>query len=154
MEAPQFMYETYIATTPEKLWEALTLPEFTQEYWSDARIESNWKPGAPVRHVRGDVTLNSGEVLEYDPPRRLAYSWTVRHLPEYEAEGASRVTFEIEPLGPQVRLRVTHEGFQPGSKTLTLIGGGWPIVLSSLKTFLETGAPLGIGRREGKIYTS
>ena len=148
-EKPKFVYVTLIKTTPEKLWAALTDPEFTKQYWFDTRVESDWKIGSPLAyHWRGQMA-NEGTVLECDPPRRLAY--TFRHLldDDMRQEPPSRVTFIIEPLkskaGPQgdtVRLTVTHEDFPPDSKVFPAISNGWPSILSGLKTLLETGQPL------------
>lgn len=151
MDDTGFVYKTYIATTPEKLWEALTSPDFTEQYWSGSRIESDWRVGSPVLHRRGEVLLNSGELLEYDPPRRLAYTWVMHALPEFEAEGASRVTFEIEPVGPQCALTITHDSFRTGSRVRPMIANGWPLIASSLKTLLETGSPLGVTMVGGKL---
>jgi uncharacterized protein YndB with AHSA1/START domain len=151
METPQFVYTTYIATTPEKLWEALTNPGFTEQYWSESRVESDWVVGSPVRHMRGETLMIAGEVLVCDPPSHLAYTWSVRHIPGYANEPPSRVDFEIEPLGADVRLTVTHRDLAPA--TLTLISGGWPLVLSSLKSLLETGRALHVMRLSGQIVT-
>jgi uncharacterized protein YndB with AHSA1/START domain len=95
--------------------------------------------------------LNSGELLEYDPPRRLSYTWVMHALPELEAEGASRVAFEIEQVGAQCALTITHDHFQPGSRVRQMIANGWPLIASSLKTLLETGSPLGVTMIGGKL---
>lgn len=146
-----FVYTTYIDTTPERLWQALTDPAFTESYWGVA-LESDWTPGSPVTWKQGDVTIpDPGQVvLEADPPRRLAYTWhtftpewaadvgvDAEVLAEIVAERRSRVTFTIEPVGGRTRLTVVHDGFDPGSKVLEMISGGWPALLSSLKTLLE-----------------
>ena len=161
LEAPpmidtQFVYTTYIRTTPEQLWDALTNPEFTRRYWG-AELLSDWQEGSAVAWRQRGVTIEDPEqvVVESDPPRRLVYTFHT-FTPEFVeavgfdgdvaervmAERRSTVTFEIEPLGEQVKLTVRHDGFEPGSTVLELISGGWPAVLSSLKTLLETGAPL------------
>jgi len=146
-ERPSFVYATYITTTPERLWEALTSGDFTRRYWFGQRIESEWRVGAPVRLVAEDGSLTvSGEVLEADAPRRLAYSFRAEGSAESRSEGHSHVSMEIEPLGSAVKLTVVHDGFKAGSRVLTGISGGWPKILSGLKTLLETGAPLAIGK--------
>lgn len=159
MNDPHFVYVTYIATTPEKLWEALTSGDFTSQYWGGRRIESAWKPGSPVRHVKEDGTLDwKGEVIEADPPRRLVYTFdclTDDEMPDYEGERVdlenreppSRVTFEIAEYMGRVRLTLVHDGFEPGSRVVQGISHGWPAILSSLKSLLESGQPLFPGWR-------
>jgi len=141
---PQFVYVTYISTTPEKLWNALTDGELTKQYWGRRRNASDWKPGSPWRHEDYDnpkLVDIAGQVLESAPPRRLVLTWA---NPSELADPAkvSRVTFEIEPFKDIVRLTVTHEELESGSAMLKDITVGWPIVLSSLKTFLETGTAI------------
>ncbi|HEX4817358.1 MAG TPA: metalloregulator ArsR/SmtB family transcription factor [Nonomuraea sp.] len=151
-----FVYTTYIKTTPELLWQALTEPAFTRRFWGVA-LESDWKPGSAVTWKIGDVTIEDPEqvVLESEPPRRLAYTWhsfTPRFADAYgmpaedvarwAAEPRSKVTFDIEPRGDTVRLTVVHGGFPAGSEVRKLVGEGWPELLSSLKTLLETGDTL------------
>jgi len=146
-ERPSFVYATYITTTPERLWEALTSGDFTRRYWFGQRIESEWRVGAPVRLVAEDGSLTvSGEVLEADAPRRLAYTFRAEGSAESRAEGHSHVSMEIEPLGSAVKLTLVHDRFPADSRVLTGISGGWPKILSGLKTLLETGAPLSIGK--------
>jgi uncharacterized protein YndB with AHSA1/START domain len=142
MTKPNFVYVTYIQTTPEQLWQALTDGTFTQRYWFGRRIESDWKVGGRVTLWHEDKVSDSGEVLECDPPRRLSYSFHVEFVEEPRAEPPSRVTFEIEKLGAQVKLTLTHDRFEPGSKVLAGVATGWPVILSSLKSLLETGQPL------------
>ncbi len=142
MSKPSFVYVTYIATTPEKLWQALTQSAFTQQYWSSIGIESDWSIGAPVRLVSEGVVHNKGEVLACEPFRRLSYTWHVEFHEVFRKEKPSRVTFEIEPVGAEVKLTVTHDTFEPGSKVLEAVSNGWPAVLSSLKSLLETGRAL------------
>ncbi len=139
---PSFVYVTYIATTPERLWTALTDPNVTEQYWYGYRVDAGGKAGDPVTAVspRGKV-VHRDVVIESDPPRRLSYSWH----PLYKGladERPSRVTFTIDPLKNQVRLTVVHDDFDEGSKVYESIKGGWPAVLSSLKTFLESGRGL------------
>ena len=145
MSKPEFVYTTYIETTPEKLWHALTDREFTQTYWYDCSLTSDWKVGSRMHMDRGGEVMNECVILESDPPRRLSYSWLTVFDEEMKKERPSRVTFVIEPGINAVKLTVTHEGFAEGSKTLPSISGGWPMVLSSLKSILETGRPLVFG---------
>jgi uncharacterized protein YndB with AHSA1/START domain len=136
----QFIYVTYIRTTPEKLWQALTDPAFTREYWWGTTLESDWKKGSPWAMKFADGRLNtSGTVLESDPPRRMVLDWHNEYRPELIGDGPSRATFEIEPAGELVKLTVTHQA-QP--KLLESVSGGWPKVLASLKSYLETGRAL------------
>lgn|ERR1700722_13527406 len=141
---PKFVHVTYINTTPEKLWAALTTADFTQKYWMGQRIQSDWKAGAPVKFTKTDGTVKHiGEVLRFEPPKILSYSWSGKGChSDVATEAASYVTFEITPDSGMTKLIVTHDGFEPGSKVFGDISGGWPIVLSGLKTFLETGKPL------------
>jgi uncharacterized protein YndB with AHSA1/START domain len=138
----RFFYVTYIRTTPEKLWAALTLPEHTKVYWTCWQ-ESDWRPGADWKLYLPDGRLgDSGRVLEIDPPRRLVLEWRNEFMPELAAEGASRCTVEIEPAGETVKLTVVHEIDRDASKLITAVSGGWPMILSSLKSLLETGHAL------------
>jgi uncharacterized protein YndB with AHSA1/START domain/DNA-binding transcriptional ArsR family regulator len=164
MQKPSFAYTTYIKTTPERLWQALTEPTFTERYWNTT-FETDWQVGSAMTwHMRG-VTIADPEqvVLESEPYRRLSYTWHTfapelaeshaelggEVLAKSAAEGRSKVTFEIEPLEDELcKLTVVHDGFEPGSTVLELISGGWPHVLSDLKTLLETGETFA-GPREG-----
>ncbi|GLW06878.1 ArsR family transcriptional regulator [Microtetraspora sp. NBRC 13810] len=156
MGNPEFVYTTYINTTPERLWQALTDPAFTRRYWGLA-LESDWAAGSTMTWVLDGVTIADPAqvVLESDPPRRLSYTWHT-FTPEFgkahgfeedlvarmAAERRSKVTFDIEPAGPIVKLTVVHDGFDPGSAVLGQVGTGWPHLLSDLKTLLETGQTL------------
>jgi DNA-binding transcriptional ArsR family regulator/uncharacterized protein YndB with AHSA1/START domain len=161
MNKPEFVYTTYIRTTPEQLWRGLTDPAFTRRYWGLA-WESDWTTGAPVtlRLDAGDVTIDDPAqvVLESDPYRRLSYTWHTftpewaaayhisdEHLAKFAAEPRSKVTFDIEPHGDYVRLTVLHDGFEPGSAVLPGISSGWPLLMASLKSLLETGEGLPVG---------
>lgn len=138
----KFVYVTYIRTTPEKLWAALTEPEFTRAYWFGITQKSTWKAGAPWRMISQDGKVtDSGTVTEIDRPRRLVLSWRNEFLPALNAEGYSRATYDLEPNGDTVKLTVTHE-IENGPNFLKAVSGGWPQVLSSLKSFLETGRAL------------
>lgn len=144
MSKPEFVYITYIETTPEKLWEALTSSEFSKRYWWNTSVVSDWKIGSPFALVMDGQTTDDGEVLEADPPRRLSY--TFRNLMDERAkrEKPSRVTFVLEPHGKLVKLTLTHEGFAPDSVMLDGISKGWPAIMSSLKSMLESGTALAI----------
>jgi len=145
MSKPSFVYVTYIATTIERLYQALTSAEFTERYMFGRRVESTWEVGAPVRYLGRDGKLSdSGEVLEADPPRRLVFTWRVEFDDALRREGYSKVTFELEPLGGEVKLTVVHDELREGSGVLKGISGGWPKALASLKSLLETGRPLAI----------
>jgi uncharacterized protein YndB with AHSA1/START domain len=144
-----FVYVTYIRTTPEKLWSALTSPEFAQQYWRGARPEAEWKAGGAWKLVLPDGrTADSGEILTFEPPRRLSIRWRNEFVPELKAEGFSICTMEIETAeGDAVKLTVSHAIDRPGSKFITAVSGGWPQILSNLKSLLETGAVL-LGPKE------
>jgi uncharacterized protein YndB with AHSA1/START domain len=143
MSKPEFVYVTYIETTPEKLWDALTNSEFTERYWWDTRVVSDWKIGSPVAlESRGKVT-DTGVIVVADPPRRLSYTWA-NTSEEFRNERPSRVTFAIEPYGKLVKLTLTHEDFDKESKMLQGISKGWPAIVSSLKTMLESGQALDV----------
>ena len=142
MAKSTFVYVTYIATKPETVWKALLDGEFTRQYWGADNV-SDWKPGSPWEHRRdnGGRVAVLGVVLEAEPPHRLVMSWAD---PKDKArrELHSRVTFEIEPMTDVVRLTVTHDELETGSQMQRDISGGWPKVLASLKSLLETGRPL------------
>lgn len=141
--AESFVYVTYIRTTPEKLWHALTTPEFTRQYWFGVSAQSSWQPGAEWKLVFADGSVaDTGEVLECDPPGRLVLKWRNEFLPEIKAEGFSRCVFEIEQGEGAVKLTITHTSERTGSKLVEAVSRGWPAVLSSLKSLLETGKAL------------
>jgi len=144
MSKPEFVYITYIETTPEKLWQALTDGDFTERYWFGARLRSDWKVGSSFEMVRSDGTVSdAGKVVEVDPPRRLAYTF-VNLSDKYRNEFPALATFVLEPHGKLVKLTLTHEGFAEDSQFYAGISKGWPAILSSLKSLLETGQPLEI----------
>ncbi len=143
MYRPRFVYVTYVATSPEKLWKALVDAEMTTKYWQHVNV-SDWQPGSKWEHRRADkerALQLVGKVIESSPPRRLVLTWALP-VDEAREEKHTRVTFEIEPLGSVVRLTVTHDRLEPGSEMLKGITAGWPKVLSSLKSLLEVGRPL------------
>jgi uncharacterized protein YndB with AHSA1/START domain len=136
-----FVYVTFIRTTPAKLWEALTDPQFIRQYWFGVTVECGWKKGSPWKLVYPDGRLaDSGELIEVDPPRRMVIRWQNEWNPELKADGPSRCTIELEPTGNAVKLSITHEIDRPESKFITAVSGGWPKVISNLKSLLETGA--------------
>jgi uncharacterized protein YndB with AHSA1/START domain len=140
MADSRFVYVTYIRTSPAELWTALTNPEFTQKYWSGVRAESEWRAGSSWRLVFADGRVaDTGEIVEADPPRRLVIKWRNEFRPELKEEGYSRCTMELEPLEGAVKLTVTHAIDRPQSKLIEAVSGGWPAVLSNLKSLLETG---------------
>jgi uncharacterized protein YndB with AHSA1/START domain len=156
MAKPEFVYTTYINTTPERLWQALTDPAFTRRYWGVA-FESDWTVGSTMTLQQDGVTIADPAqvVLESEPYRRLAYSWHTftpewaeahgfsdEFLAKVASERRSKVAFDIEPLEPMVKLTVVHDNFDPGSSVLESVREGWPSILSSLKTLLETGDTL------------
>ncbi len=135
MDKPKFVYVTYINTTPEKLWDALINPEFTKQYWGGRRIESDWKIGSAVKMISTKEEPDfEGRVLAFEPPKLLSYTW--------RPQPPSSVTFRLEPYGTVMRLTVTHEGLEPGSKEYEGTSQGWMAIISSLKSLLETGKAL------------
>ena len=135
-----FVYVTFIRTTPQKLWAALTGKEFMKQYWFGMHLESEWKPGSPWRMVFADgETADAGEIVEVDPPKRLVLKWRNEFKPELKSEGYSRCVMELEPVDEAVKLTITHSMDRPDSKFIHAVSGGWPRVLSNLKSLLETG---------------
>ena len=138
MSKPVFVYVTYIASTPEKVFKALTDTDATAKFWFGNAITSDWKVGSPVTLHREGKLIVSGKVLEHDAPRRLSYTFQSQHEPHNGAEKPSRVVMDLEQQRDQVKLTVTHDDFAPDSKVFASISNGWPLVLSSLKSYLET----------------
>jgi uncharacterized protein YndB with AHSA1/START domain len=138
-EQMEKVYEIYIKTTPERLWKAITDPEMRSKYNFGVRIKSAWTPGSRYEssHPAGPGPLVQGQNLEVDPPRRLVQTMTALWSDDVKREGASRVTWEIEPVGDSCRLTVTHDQLRDGANEE--LYGGWPMILSGLKTLLETG---------------
>src|SRR5215213_9040237 len=134
------VFEIYIRTTPERLWEAITDREIRRRFNFGATVDSDWSPGSGYELRAGDLLLGDGEVLEAEPPRRLVHTMTARWSDEVAGEGASRVTWEIEPVADSCRLTVVHDQLREGANEQ--LYGGWPMILSGLKTWLETGSVL------------
>lgn len=137
-----FVYVTYIRTTPEKLWAALTQSEFTKQYWFGVSLVSDWKAGSAWQMKSQDGrVMDAGEIIEADAPRRLVIKWRSEWKPEFQAEGYSRCTMELESIDATVKLTVTHEMDQANSAFINEgVSNGWPKILSNLKSLLETGA--------------
>lgn len=144
MSKPSFVYVTYIKTTAEKLWQALIDPDFNRQYWFGAHQEAKWKKGASWKILFADGRLaDSGEILDIDPLKRLVIRWRHEIMPELKAEGYTRCTIELEEQGEMMKLTVTHEAEKDGpSKFIHEVGNGWPLILASLKSLLETGKAL------------
>jgi uncharacterized protein YndB with AHSA1/START domain len=142
MARSTFVYVTYIRTTPEKLWSALTTDaEFMKQYWFGVHCESQWRAGSSWKMVYSDGTISdSGEILEAQPPRRLVIRWQHQNKPELKAEGDSRCTLELEPTGSAVKLSIVHTIEREPSKLIEAVSGGWPKIISNLKSLLETGS--------------
>jgi uncharacterized protein YndB with AHSA1/START domain len=143
MQKPKLVYTTFIRSTPKEVWAAITKPEFTHQYWGGAKNVSDWKKGSKWEHIfekEPDPVWITGKVRESTPPKRLVISWAD---PDRLAD-KSRVSFEIEAIEDMVCLTVTHDKLTAGSKMFRGVSWGWPRVLSSMKTFLETGKGLNI----------
>jgi len=141
MARSTFIYVTYIRTTPEKLWSALTDAEFMKQYWFGVHGESQWTAGSPWKSVspQGQI-LDAGAIVEAEPPRRLVIRWQHQDKPELKAEGESLCTIELEQSGTAVKLSITHTIEREPSKFIEAVSGGWPKVISNLKSVLETGS--------------
>ena len=136
----QFVYVTFIRTTPERLWSALTQPDFIKKYWFAMTIECDWKVGSPWRLMFPDGRVaDTGEVVEIDPPRRMVIKWRNEFRPELKAEGYSTCAFTIEAVEGATKLTVLHTIDHDKSKLVEAVSGGWPKILSNLKSLLETG---------------
>jgi uncharacterized protein YndB with AHSA1/START domain/DNA-binding transcriptional ArsR family regulator len=156
MDKPEFVYTTYIKTTPERLWEALTNPAFTIRYWG-CSYDTDWRQGSTYTLEQNGARIADPDqlVLVSDPPKRLSYTWHAftpkwadavgrrvgfsdEYVAKLAAEPRSKVTFDIEPVDDAVKLTVVHDGFEPGSAVLEGISQGWPRILAELKTLLES----------------
>ena len=143
LSSPKHVYEVYIRTTPQQLWEAITNPDFTRRYFYETEVQSDWRPGSPIgyRMADGQNALD-GTILEVDPPRKLVHTFIMTHNPEGKNDRPSRVTWEIQPMGETCKLTLLHDDFDGETATFKAVASGWNPVLSGLKTLLETGSPL------------
>jgi uncharacterized protein YndB with AHSA1/START domain len=143
MSKSEFVYVTYIRSTIDKVWQALTTPEFTRQYWFGVESRSTFTKGAKWELVAPDGRVfDRGEILESDPPRRMVIAWQHQLVEEMRAEGVSRATFELEMVDNSVKLTVVHGIDVPNSKLVQGVSNGWPRILASLKSLLETGKAL------------
>ena len=142
MARSTFVYVTYIRTTPEKLWSALTRDvDFMKQYWFGTHCDSQWTPGSSWKMVSPDGSVtDAGKIVEAEPPRRLVIRWQHQKKPELAAEGESLCTIELEPSGTAVKLSIVHTIEREPSTLITAVSGGWPKILSNLKSLLETGS--------------
>jgi uncharacterized protein YndB with AHSA1/START domain len=135
-----FAYVTYIRTTPEELWTALTTSEFMKKYWFGISFETDWKVGSPWKMIHPDGRItDAGEILEFDRPQRIVLRWRNEFRPELKAEGYARCAIELEPQDGAVKLTISHTIERADSKLIQAVSGGWPKILSNLKSLLETG---------------
>jgi len=135
-----FVYVSFIRTTPERLWSALTNADFIKEYWFGMQFKAEWKAGAPWELIFPDGRIaDTGEIVEFDAPRRLALKWRNEFMPELKAEGFAYCTIELEPVSDVVKLTVTHSMALEGSQFIEKVSDGWPRIISNLKSLLETG---------------
>ena len=140
MAKSSFAYVTYIRTTPEKLWTALTDPQFMPRYWFGMTFDCAWKKGSPWKMAFPDGRpCDTGEILDIEPLRRMVIKWQNVWNPELKAEGPSRCTLALEPAGEAVKLTITHEIDLPEAKLMTAVSGAWPMIVCNLKSLLETG---------------
>ena len=136
----RFVYVIFIRTTLERLWSALTTEDFTKEYWFGMHFKTEWKAGAQWQLLFPDGRVaDTGEIVEWDPPKRLVLKWRNEFKPELKAEGYAQCTIELEPVSDAVKLTITHTMDCAGSKLIEAVSGGWPRILSNLKSLLETG---------------
>jgi uncharacterized protein YndB with AHSA1/START domain len=144
MAKPSFVYVTFIRATPEKVWEGLTRPEFTAMYFHKTKIQSEWRPGSPVYYYNEQGGIDAeGKVLAYDRPKLLSFTWHVKWSPAMAQEEPSKVVFALVPMSDKTtQLTVTHDDFPENSATYPAVAGGWPKIIASLKSLLETGQPL------------
>ena len=139
MSGSTFVYVTYIRIPPEQLWHALTTPEIIKQYRFGMIVESDWQVGSPWSMYADGSLMDSGEILESVAQTRLVLSWLNEWKPEFKAEGTSRCVYEIEPRGAAAKLTLTHAMERPDSKFIRAVSEGWPLVISNLKSLLETG---------------
>ena len=138
-----FVYVTFIKTTPEALWAALTTPEFIKRFWFGMTIETDWKVGSSWKLVFSDGRIaDTGEIVQFEPPTRMVWRWRNEFRPELKAEGDALCAFDLDPLDGAVKLTVSHTIERADSKFIEAVSGGWPRILSNLKSLLETGATI------------
>jgi uncharacterized protein YndB with AHSA1/START domain len=140
MNKSEFVYVVYIRTTPERLWSALTGPDFMKQYWFGMHFQTDWKSGSTWQLVFPDGRVaDTGEIVEIDPPRRMVLKWRNDFRPELKAEGYARCTIELAPIADSVKLSITHVMDRAQSQFIEAVSGGWPRILFNLKSLLETG---------------
>ena len=140
MARTSFVYVTFIRTTPEQLWAALTTSDFIKKYWFGMNLETDWNAGSPWKLVFPDGRVaDTGEILEFDRPRRILLKWRNEFRPELKAEGYAQCSMELEPQDGAVKLTISHTIERADSKFIEAVSGGWPRILSNLKSLLETG---------------
>jgi len=139
MAGSKFVYVSYIRITAEKLWHALITAELIKQYRFGMSVESDWKVGSPWRMYADGSLMDSGEILESVSQKRLVLSWLNEWKPAFKAEGDSRCVYEIEPMGVSAKLTLTHSMERPDSRFIAAVSEGWPMVISNLKSVLETG---------------
>ena len=143
MSQSKFVYAIFIRSTPEKLWDALTQSQYTKQYWCEVSMESDWKKGSSWKMLTPDGRLaDSGEVLDIEKPKKLVLKWRHEIVPELKAEGYSQCTITLSPQADAIELKIIHEIDHADSKLIAGFGEGWPPLMSSLKSLLETGEPL------------
>ncbi|MEP6754930.1 MAG: SRPBCC family protein, partial [Chthonomonadales bacterium] len=143
MSKSSFVYVTYIRTTPAKLWQALTDPEYTRQYWMGTHQECDWKVGSSWKLVFADGKVaDAGEVVEIEPEKKLVLKWRNQFMPEMNAEGDTRMQADLEQMGDTMKLTIIHEMDRADSKFIGAVGSGWPMILASLKSLLESGVAL------------
>ena len=141
MAESSFVYVTYIRTTPQRLWSALTSNEFVRQYWLGIHVDANWKAGGDWKLTRPDGSaVDTGQIVEFVPEKKLAIRWRHEMMPELKEEGWSLCTMELETTGSAVKLTVTHGIDRAPSKFIAAVAVGWPQILSNLKSLLETGS--------------
>src|SRR2546430_15065663 len=139
-EKSSFVYVTYIRTTPEELWAALTTSEFMKKYWFGMNFETDWKVGSPWKLVFPDGRIaDTGEIVQFERPRRIVLTWKNEFRPELTAEGYARCSIELEPQNGAVKLTISHTIERAQSKLIEAVSGGWPPILFNLKTLPATG---------------
>jgi len=140
MNKSEFVYVVYIRTTPERLWSALTSPDFMKQYWFGTHFRTDWKSGSAWQMVAADGRVtDTGEIVEIDPPRRIVLKWRNEFRSELKAEGYARCTIELERIADSVKLSIAHVMDRAQSRFIEAVSGGWPRILSNLKSLLETG---------------